>query len=73
MPQPPKLTVRIPASVRDGDLDGLVRELRTLTPAGQKKPSQDDVVGALVHAYRNRPKDVAKLLKPYYPLWDREG
>lgn len=61
-----RLNVRIPDTVRDGDLKALKSSVDALVPAHLKKPSQDDLVGILIQ--QAQAATVAQGVQAYYTV-----
>lgn len=63
-----QLNVRVPQQVRDSQLKSLKAQVRPLVPPGVKKPSEDDIVGILIH--NAKAAAIAKAAQRYFVLKD---
>jgi hypothetical protein len=63
-----QLNVRVPEKVRDEELKTLKAQVQPLVPPGVKKPSEDDIVGILIH--NAKAVVVAKAAHQYFVLKD---
>jgi hypothetical protein len=61
-----RLLARVPEEVRDTELKALKAEVDAIVPGYLKKPSQDDLVGILIHTAKAAA--VAKAVERYYTM-----